>query len=823
MPFSASRCCIAIAIAVSLGLAARPAMAQQPATRYEIRLPEQSLADSLRALGKAAHVNIVFEPDAVQGKRAPMLDGRYTAAEALERLLADSGLDLRSTAGGSFAIEPPRAMPAPTREQVTADAASPRTAAFTFDPLLVIGKAEGFSATRMPTALKDVPQSVSIITQDTLQEQNARSLDQALGWATGITLARATSTRNKFISRGFDVGTYHVDGGAALGISEINGAGLDLSQYDRIEVLRGADALFGGGGDPGASVNLTRKRPLADPMANITLSAGSWNNYRAEADLSDRITADGRLRGRMVAVREDQAYHYDNAGRKMSKLYAVFDYDASDSTRLTLGGSREDSSRISVEKGLPRYSDGADPHLPRDTGLTFPWARIRANISEGFAQVEQGLGERWRFKAGATKLRTEETGIYPEISAAINPVTNRLSGFPSAQDTRTETDQTSFDVNLTGSFDWNGRAQELVLGADAVRMDYQTHLESLTVTGPLINPFDFDPGLYPRPIASPFAFSTLLDVRTRQHGVYAAIKLRPAARWAVTLGARNNFTRTESRLALRFGPFPLANIALHSGDGGVLTPYGGMVYELNDRYSLYASYAQVFNANSTTMANGSPLGPSRGTNLEAGLKGAWHDGRLNGSVALFKIDQDNVGVTDPRHASIPGTACCVIPVTQRSKGVEAELSGLLAPGWQLSAGYTFDINRRYDGALLSTQTPRHLFKLWTTYQLPGNASDWSIGGGVTAQTENYTANTACAAFDPVTGACIGNEVPFRAVQGFYSVTTLRVEYRLADHWNLALNVDNLFDRRYYQTISNPSAGNWYGAPRNWMLTLRGQF
>lgn len=823
MPFSASRCCIAIAIAVSLGLAARPAMAQQPATRYEIRLPEQSLADSLRALGKAAHVNIVFEPDAVQGKRAPMLDGRYTAGEALERLLAGSGLDLRSTAGGSYAIESQRVAPSPASEQATTGAPSPRTAAFTFDPLLVIGKAEGFSATRMPTALKDVPQSVSIITQDTLQEQNARSLDQALTWATGITLTRTNSTRNKFISRGFDVGTYHIDGGAALGISEVNGAGLDLSQYDRIEVLRGADALFGGNGDPGASINLTRKRPLADPMANVTLSAGSWSNYRAEADLSDRITADGRLRGRMVAVREDQAYYYDNAERQMSKLYAVFDYDVSASTRLTLGGTREDSHRIPVENGLPRYNDGADPHLPRDAGLTFPWARIRTNISEGFAQVEQGLGERWRLKAGATKVRTSDTGIYPVISAAINPVTNRLSGPPLAQDVQSEIDQRSFDLNLTGSFDWNGRPQELVLGADAVRMDYQNNAEALTVTGPAINPFDFDPALYPRPIASPFAFATLLDMRTRQHGVYAAIKLRPTTRWAITLGARNNFSRTETRLAYRFGSIPLGTIFLRSADGGVLTPYGGMVYEINARYSLYASYTQVFNVNNTTMANGSPLEPSRGTNLEAGIKGAWHDGRLNGSIALFKIEQDNVGVTDPYHPSIPGTPCCTIPVTKRSKGVETELSGLLAPGWQLSAGYTFNSNRQYDGSRLSTVTPRHLFKLWTTYQLPGNASAWNIGGGVTAQSENYTASTACAAFDATTGACIGSEVPYRSVQGFYSVTTLRVEYRLADHWNLALNIDNLFDRRYYQTISNPSAGNWYGAPRNWMLTLRGQF
>lgn len=818
MPFSASRRCIAIAI--SLVLAHAPAMAQQSATRYEISLPEQSLADSLRALGKAAHVNIVFEPDAVQGKRAPRLNGNYTPDEALERLLAGSGLDVRPTAGGSYAVE--SHPPAPTRGNKQVERERVRDGAYTFDPLLVIGKVEGFSATRMPTALKDIPQSVSIITKETLREQNARTLDQAFNWATGITMTRATSVKHKFYARGFDISTYHIDGGASLGISEGNTAGLDLSQYERIELLRGADALFGGNGAPSASVSLTRKRPLAEPTASIALSAGSWSNYRAEADLSDRITADGRLRGRVVAAREDQEYYYDNAERKMSKLYAVLDYDATDSTRLMLGGSRENSRRIPMQDGLPRYSDGSDPHLPRDTGLTFPWARIRANTSEVFAQAEQGLGERWRIKAGVTKLRSEDVGLYPSIRSSINPVTKRMTSRPTVQDTGGEVDQTSFDLNLTGSFDWNGRAQELVLGADAMRLDTTTIVEALTVGGPVVNPFDFDPGLYPPPTSSPFGAVSRTGIQIRQHGVYAAIKLRPLERWAVTLGARNNFISAASQLALRLGPIPLINVSSRSSDSGVLTPYGGVVFDINARYSLYASYAQVFNANTQSKAGGGILDPSRGTNLEAGLKGAWHDGRLNGSLALFKIEQDNVAETDPGNPSIPGTTCCFIAVRQESKGVEAELSGLLTPGWQFSAGYTFNINRKFDGSTLSTQTPRHLFKLWTTYQLPGNASDWNIGGGVTAQTENYTQSTACAVFDSI-GRCIGSAVPYRSVQGFYSVTTLRVEYRLSSSWNLALNVENLFDRRYYQTIGNPVAGNWYGAPRNWMLTLRGQF
>lgn len=825
MPFPASRHCrvaVAIIVAVSPGLGSLPALAQSTATRHEITLPEQALADALRALGQVAQVNVVFDPEAVRGKRAPALDGRYTPAEALARLLAGSGLDARPTPGGSYAIEPPSASSPAARTSDAAEASRMRDGTYTFDPLRVIGKVEGFSATRMPTALKDIAQSVSIIGRETLQEQNAYTLDRAMNWATGITTTRASSTQSGFSARGFDINAYHVDGGAPLSIDVGNTAGMDLSQYERIELLRGADALFGGNGAPGGSVNLARKRPLADPAASLAVSAGSWDTYRAEMDLSDRISADGRLRGRLVAAHENQAYFYDNAQRRMNKLYAVLDYDASARTRLTLGGTREDTMRIPFNNGLPRYSDGADPHLPRSTGLTFPWARIRGNTSEVFAQAEQGLGERWRVKAGATRINSGDAGLFPRMSSAIHPATGRRTGPPTAQDYRMEVEQTSLDLNLAGSFDWNGRVQEVVLGADAMRADLRTDTEGRRVTGPAVNPFDFDPGLYPAPVASPYDPVSGFGMQMRQHGIYAAFKLRPLEHWAITLGARNNFIRTHTTMLMRSGPVSLPGMSLRKSDSGVLTPYASVVYALNARYSLYASLAEVFNGNTGVMANGSVLDPVRGTNREAGIKGFWHDGRLNGSVALFKIEQDNVPQQDPNPPLAAGPNCCFIPVTQRSKGVEAELSGVLAPGWQLGAGYTFNINRKSSGATLNTATPKHLLKLWTHYQLPGRASDWAIGGGVTAQTRNYSESLVCREVAP-SGFCVGDQILHRNVQGFYTVATLRADYRLAERWNVAMNLGNLLDRRYYQSVGTPIGGNWYGEPRNWTLTLRGQF
>lgn len=845
MPFLASRrCCIAVAIAISLGMGSLPAMAQSSATRHEIKLPEQSLADSLRALGQTAHVNIVFEPDAVLGKRAPVLDGRYTPAEALAQLLAGSGLAARPTAGGSYAVEAPDAsaassVPNPERNQesdpVAAQAPSSqvRDGAYTFDPLLVIGKVEGFSATRLPTALKDVPQSVSIITRDTLQEQNAHTLDEALNWSTGITLSRTSSVKNNLISRGFGVGTIHIDGGAPLALTEGNTAGLDLTQYERIEVLRGSDALFGGRGEPSASINLTRKRPLAESAASVVIKAGAWDNYRMEVDLSDPISADGRLRGRLVAARDDQGYFYDTAQRKMTKLYAVMDYDLTAATRLTLGGSREDSRRIPVQSGVPRYLDGRDAHLPRSTGLTFPWAKVKANISEVFAQMEQGLGERWRLKLGVTRTNNEDEGLYPEMRSGINPVTGLMTSLPRATYQRLGMQQTSADLNLTGAFDWNGRTQEIVLGADWARSELSPwETRGMEIQGPAVDPYRFDPDLYPQPVPGPYDSISSVTMDSRQYGIYAAAKLRPADRWAITVGARNNFSRVLGNTYIRAVlpmPAPLPpfvidyRAATQTSDTGILTPYAAAVYELNERYSLYASYTEVYQANvGNFYSNGKPLDPKTGVNMETGLKGAWHGGRLNGSFVLYKVELQGVPEHDPNTPPGNGSLCCSIPVTQHSKGAEMELSGLVMPGWQISAGYTFNINRKFDGATLQTGAPKHLLRLWTNYQLPGAASAWSVGGGVNAQTAKYSQDTVCPAFGPA-GNCIAPSVRYRAVQGFFAVTTLRVGYRVSDRWDLALNVDNLFDRRYYPTIGGPNGGSWYGTPRNWMLSLRGQF
>jgi outer membrane receptor for ferric coprogen and ferric-rhodotorulic acid len=165
--------------------------------------------------------------------------------------------------------------------------------------------------------------------------------------------------------------------------------------------------------------------------------------------------------------------------------------------------------------------------------------------------------------------------------------------------------------------------------------------------------------------------------------------------------------------------------------------------------------------------------------------------------------------------------CCYVTGTQKSQGVEIEFSGALTPNWMITTGYTFDINKDSDGSTLATQTPRHLFKLWTDYRLPGGWNGLSIGGGILAQSANYATGTACNAFDPF-GNCSGDQVPFNITQGFYAVENLRFAYRISPRWTASLNVNNIFDRIYYQSIGTTVSDNWYGAPRNFLLKIQGR-
>ena len=277
----------------------------------------------------------------------------------------------------------------------------------------------------------------------------------------------------------------------------------------------------------------------------------------------------------------------------------------------------------------------------------------------------------------------------------------------------------------------------------------------------------------------------------------------------------------DSGLATGFGD------DLRYEDNDVVTPYVVLTYDLTSNVSLYGSYASTFESQANLATSfGKPLEPIEGDTYEVGAKSSWLDGAFNVSAAIYRIKRRNEGILQPQVPdNFPDVSCCHVAAAEvQSKGVDLELSGAIAPGWNTSIGYTYNVNEYKegygtdDGAAYSPLTPKHLLKIWTMASLPAALSAWSFGGGLTVQSDTFK-NGEVITYDS-TGTPTGS-TPYRFAQSGYALASLRGEYRINRSWSAALNINNLFDKTYYQTVGTADAFNFYGEPRNVMLTIKG--
>jgi outer membrane receptor for ferric coprogen and ferric-rhodotorulic acid len=834
-------CALAVALALSVQRGAIAGDGDPP--KVTLKIAPQPLGSALQELARQSGVQIVFFSRIADGLRAAGLDGEYSVTAALGHLLGGTQLTFQVLNPKTIQILSPQAVspsapaetrrvrppPKPAQTQSTQDDV-------TTEEVLVTAPSEGLVATRTETPLREIPQSLSIISREQMLQQNDQDLGDALANAVGITATRNNSLNQQFYSRGFQITTLHLDGGAALNSADPAPTPFfwapDLGEFDHIEVLRGSDALFGGNGNPGATINMVRKHPLSTPELTLDAWAGSWNNYRGEVDVTGPLALDGALRGRLDVVDARKNYFYDLASSAKKKVFAVFDYDITATTLLTVGGSYDWSDALPVIAGLPLFPDGSDPHLPRRTAYTFDWSRYRTRTREIYAQFAQLFGESWKLKVNATSLdAAAEFGI-GEISAPIGPVTGRLPFPPGAIFTTRPNDQDQFalDITLTDTVHWFGRRVDLALGGDYTHFKANFDVALYESLGfPTSNAYHYDAALYPDPRTSPSSLLGPVDLATVANlgGLFASLKVYLTDAWVAVTGVR--FSR-DLTYYIEDVPSQTPGVTIRSAtparNPGKATPYAGLVYDLSPRYSLYASYADIYQTNAGMRGpDGSLLPAADGVTVETGVRASWREGALNGLLALYDIDQRGLAkATDLVPHGDPANIlnCCYEPSgSNRSKGIDAELSGRLAPGWAIGSGYTYNVNKSKIGGAISSSTPRHLLKLWTNYDLAGPLRRWDVGGDLHVQTSNYTAGQQCN-YNSL-GFCVSPLVNFKDVQGFYTVVSLRLGYQIGSHWRAALSVNNVFDRVYFQTIGTSSGGNWYGEPRNFLVRIDGRY
>ncbi len=277
-----------------------------------------------------------------------------------------------------------------------------------------------------------------------------------------------------------------------------------MSEFDHIEVLRGADGLFGGNGNPGATVSLVRKRPQATPALTVDASVGSWNNYRAEVDATGPLALDGALRGRAGGVYIDRDYFYRAAFLKRRKVFGMLEYQITGATTLALGGSYQSDRALPFTNGLPRNLDGSDPRLPRDTSLTADWSFYRTQTRQAWMQLRQRFGSGWTARLNLLADNGSADSLTMEFDDPINAATGVLLDAPTAFGTSAPDALTHFssDLTVTGTFDLFGRRTEMAFGGDYTRANTVASLSFYNGFQRAIeNVHNFDPSLYPDPRA----------------------------------------------------------------------------------------------------------------------------------------------------------------------------------------------------------------------------------------------------------------------------------------------------------------------------------
>lgn len=650
---------------------------------------------------------------------------------------------------------------------------------------------------KVPLKPRELPQSASVIDHERLEQQNLFSLDEAMQQATGVTVQPFQLLTTAYYVRGFKVDSFELDGVPAL-LGNTASSPQDMAIYERVEILRGSNGLLHGTGNPAATVNLVRKRPQREFAASTTLSAGRWDRYRAEVDVGGPLSASGNVRGRAVAAYEDRDYFYDVADQGTRLLYGVTEFDLSPDTLLTVGAQYQHIDSITNMAGVPMAKDGSNLGLSRDTYLDVDWDRFKWDTYRAFGSLEQQLGGGWKGKVSAEYQEADSRLRYAGSFGAIDPQTGDGGQLTGAA-YKFKSIQRSLDANLNGPVRLFGLTHELLGGVTYAQGETRQDTACfLNLPNTPVNVYRWDPHGVPRPQIG--QYTSPGTTTTTQKGLYALGRIKLAEPLTLVVGGRESWWDQDTP-ATRFKP------------GRQFTPYGGLIWDFARDWSWYVSYAEVYQPQADRQTwNSEPLSPVEGKTYETGIKGELADGRLNLSLAAFRIDLENNPQEDPDHPGPSNNPFYISGGKVRSQGFELEGTGYLTPYWSLSAGYTYTSteylkdSQNDSGTRYSTFTPRHLLRLWSNYDLPWQDRRWSVGGGLQAQSD-YS-------------------VDYRGVsmrQGGYALVNMRLGYKIDEHWTAAVNVNNLFDRTYYQSLSNPNWNNRYGEPRSFNVSLRGAF
>jgi iron complex outermembrane receptor protein len=750
-------------------------------------LPNQALSESLKAVGAQTNTNIMAPPQLVDAIRAPAINGAMTTREVLAKLLDSTKLEYYFVNDRTVVI----------RKQSAADATQTTGAVMGSDEVEeVVVRGVQFryeddvsSASKMPLAVKDTPQTVKVVTHDLIEFAGMRKFDDfyKVDASTAPSHTGNQYSRNYF--RGFESfgsNSMKVDGFRTTGLVQF-----DLAPFERFEVVKGSTSTLYGQNAIGGTFNAISKMPQKQFGGSGAVEVGSFDHYRADLDFYGPLTADGDLSYRLVAARLDEQSYLDFVYDRRTVLAPTLKYEFSEDTSLTTRVYYQQSDFSSYNGFGTQFigTDASDPaqqissnyRVPRvsesRTGNS-PWNDSNKEALVAGTQLEHRFGS-WMLRSnlqytdidtvspGALVLGTDRDGFSDSVVYVYDADGNTYAG----------------EVNLFGDVELFGRRHTLFFGADYAKENLDSVTSSNYLPGrtsgfSILTP-NYDLLRAPDPAVG---YDTIYKsaAENKSSGLTAQVLLRPLDDLTVSLGTRYSHDVQLNRAACCSAGDTLG--ATQELKANEWTYQTGVTYAVLPSLNVYASYGTTFTPQSGLGTSGQAIAPEKGTAREIGLKGDAPGRKLSYSVAIFEMERSNIS------QSIPGSPFLSLIGVQSSKGVELDLQGELLQGWELYTSMAWMKAEYTEGEFKGIQppnAPRFGASVFTSYEIQGGAlRGLGFGGGVVHKRGRDTAD-------------LNRGIPIDLL-GDITEVDVRAFYSLAQ-WQLDLSVSNLLDERYYST------------------------
>jgi catecholate siderophore receptor len=629
------------------------------------------------------------------------------------------------------------------------------------------------SATKTDTALIDVPQAVSVVTRDLMQDQAMQSLMDVARYVPGAGMAQGEGNRDTIILRGnSSTSDFFLDG-----VRDDVEYFRDLYNLDRVEILKGPNAMIFGRGGAGGVVNRVTRQANWQPVRELSLQGGSWDNRRATFDFGDAMT-DG-IAARITGVYEDSESYRDGFELERKGINPTAAFAIGEATVLRFSYEYYDYDRV-ADRGIPSLAapTAVDGPFRTDESTFFGdpgQSPTSATVNQASMTIDHAFNDDVHLRNRTVYADYDK--FYQNVYAggAVDPATNLV---PLAAYNNQQLRENFFNqTDLTFSARTGPVGHEFLVGME---LGEQT-TDNARMTG-LFNGTDaafLVPADDPR-VSVPVTFAPI-ETDNTNHGtatiaaLYVQDQLQLSQDWLAIVGLR--YDSFEMDFRDRRG----AGLDLESSDD-LLSPRGGLIYKPAENVSLYASYSMTYVPRAgSQLASLAPtnaaLDPEEFENFEVGAK--WDlNPSLSLTAALFQLDRRNVAIPDPNDPTVS-----ILVDGQRTEGLELGVSGRISESWSIQGGYAYQDGQLTDraGGTTLAQLPKHVASMWNRYDI---TAAWGVGLGVVYQTEMFAASDNLVELPEFTRVDAG------------------VFYTPSERLRMQVNVENLLDERYYPNAHN---------------------